>query len=110
MIRRSPDLFRASRRGEALEGAHPVAFTARLDADRLDLARRILGSRLRSASPPDAGSVVIQVAYAELDRVRQLLQFGDHLEALTPRACRQLIHGLPAHLARARKSEAPTQT
>ena len=97
----------------ALESRHRVTVTALLDADRLDLARRILGSRLLTvgpadpvgpadhADPADGGArVTITVGYDEVDAVRQLLQFGDHIEVLRPPAARKIIHDLATQIAR----------
>ncbi|MFR9749820.1 helix-turn-helix transcriptional regulator [Nocardia sp. 004] len=80
----------------ALEQRRDVIVTALLDADREDIARRILGSRLLSVAPVDhTGQVRISVGYDQLDGVRQLLQFSDHIEIIDPPEARDLI----AHLA-----------
>ncbi len=84
----------------ALESRHRVIVTALIDADRVDIARRILGSRLRSASVPDGDArATITVGYQELDGVRQLLQFSDHIEILRPLAARELIRELARQIA-----------
>ncbi len=86
---------------QALESRHQITVTALLDADRVDLARRILGSRLRSVSQADGDArATITVGYDELDAVRQLLQFSDHIEVLRPRAARRLVHDLAGQIAR----------
>lgn len=68
---------------------------ARLRADRLDLARRILGRRLVDVSSPDPEYVEITVAYDQLQGIRQLLQFGEHLTLTHPpeaaRAMREIV-------------------
>ena len=77
-----------------------MTVTALLDADRVDLARRILGSRLLSVSHADRDArVTITVGYDELDAVRQLLQFSDHLEVIRPPAARRIIPDLATRIA-----------
>ena len=84
----------------ALESRHRMTVTALLDAGRVDLARRILGSRLLSVSQADRDArVTITVGYDELDAVRQLLQFSDHIEVLSPLAARRIIHDLATQIA-----------
>ncbi len=84
----------------ALESRHWVTVTALLDADRVDLAHRILGSRLLSVSHADRDArVTITVGYDELDAVRQLLQFSDHIEVIRPSAARRIIHDLARQIA-----------
>lgn len=93
----------AAELGRSLEARHEITVTALLDADRVDLARRVLGSRLRSVTPADAaagGRVTIAVAYDQLDSVRQLLQFSDHIEVTGPPAARRLVRALAEQLAR----------
>jgi len=80
---------------------------ALLRADRLDLARRILGSRLIGASEPEGGQVTITVACEELEAVRQLLQFGDHLQVVAPPEAVQRIHELALQLAAAHAPARP---
>ncbi|MBF8175791.1 WYL domain-containing protein [Streptomyces olivaceus] len=101
-LRPGADLAGTARQlGEELEGAGHVVVTARLDAGSLDLARRILGARLRTAGGrEDDGRVEITVSYGQLDGVRQLLQFGDHIEVVGPQAARRLIGRLAAGIAR----------
>ncbi|MET9353193.1 WYL domain-containing protein [Streptomyces sp. NPDC006617] len=87
--------------GEMLEGEGSVVVTARVDVGSLDLARRILGARLRTVGDPgEDGRVEVTVAYGELDGVRQLLQFGEHIEVVAPEAARRLVERLATHLAR----------
>lgn len=84
----------------ALEGRHDVIVTALLDADREDITRRILGSRLRSVEPTeDTGRIRITVGYEELDGVRQLLQLSDHFEVVHPPEARRLIGSLADAIA-----------
>lgn len=78
-----------------LEQRHDIRVTALLDAASEDIARRILGSRLLSVEPTDLPeSVCITVGYDQLDGVRQLLQFADHIEITGPAEARRLIADL----------------
>jgi predicted DNA-binding transcriptional regulator YafY len=86
---------------ERTEALGQVEVTIRLRASRLDLAARILGSRLHPAGPVDVdGWQTLTVAYPEVEAVRQLLQFGDHIDVLAPAAARRRIAELAADLAR----------
>ena len=86
--------------GRALEGRHTVTVTALLDADRVDLARRVLRGRLRSIDQTGhPRRVTITIGYEQLDGVRQLLQFADHLEVVAPTAARELIQRLAQDVA-----------
>lgn len=90
----------------ALEDRHEVIVTALLAGDREDIARRILGSRLRSVEPADdAERVRITVGYDQLDGVRQLLQFGDHIEVVDPPEARRLVAHLAEVIARRHQDE-----
>lgn len=82
-----------------VEGTGEVVITARLRATRIDLAQRILGARLHRVSPSIAGWREIAICYEELEAVRQLLQFGDHLEVLSPPTARERVRELAADLA-----------
>ncbi|MFF7605980.1 WYL domain-containing protein [Streptomyces parvulus] len=101
-LRPGADLAGTARElGEALESEGSFVVTARVDAASLDLTRRILGARLRSAGEPGAdGRVEVTVAYDRLAAVRQLLQFGEHIEVVAPREARELVRRLAADLAR----------
>ncbi|WP_234946254.1 WCX domain-containing protein [Corynebacterium variabile] len=69
-----------------------VVVTAELHRGRLDIARRILGSRLIAVeSSQDADTVKISVEYVEIGGVRQLLQFGDSIEVTEPDEARHLM-------------------
>ena len=65
------------------------------------MARRILGSRLRSVEqlPDDDVKVRITVAYDQIDGVRQLMQFTDHIEVIDPPAARELVRKLAGDMA-----------
>ncbi|MFF8502670.1 helix-turn-helix transcriptional regulator [Streptomyces anulatus] len=81
------------------EGQDRVSVTIRLPENGLDLARRILGTRIHHVSDPENGSRVVIVRYPEIESVRQLLQFGDHIEVLAPEAARTRISQLARDLA-----------
>jgi predicted DNA-binding transcriptional regulator YafY len=77
-----------------------VNITVRLRESRVDLARRILGIRLSDVAPAaDDGWRLMTVSYSEVESVRQLLQFGDHIEVLAPERARQRIAELATDLA-----------
>ncbi|MGW5004118.1 helix-turn-helix transcriptional regulator [Streptomyces parvulus] len=101
-LRPGADLAGTARElGEALESGGSFVVTARVDAGSLDLARRILGARLRSAGEPgEDGRVEVTVAYDRVAAVRQLLQFSDHIEVVAPREARELVRRLAAGIAR----------
>jgi predicted DNA-binding transcriptional regulator YafY len=101
-LRPGADLAGTARElGEALESRERVMVTARVDAASLDIARRILGARLRAAGDREEdGRVEITVEYDGVDAVRQLLQFGEHIEVVAPAAARRLVQRLAAGIAR----------
>ncbi|KTS84857.1 transcriptional regulator [Microbacterium testaceum] len=80
------------------ESTGDVIVTARLRATRLDLARRVLGSRIRTVAPADEGWCMVTLGYPEIEAVRQLLQFGDHIEVLAPDAARHRLRELAQDL------------
>lgn len=84
---------------ERVEDRGRVTVTARLRADRVDLARRILGTRLEEVGEAKDGWCLITVRYPEVEGVRQLLQFGDHIEILAPHKARDRIGALALDLA-----------
>ena len=84
-----------------------VSVVVRLRASRVDLARRVLGTRLTGTAMADDGWRVMTVSYPDIESVRQLLQFGDHIEIVTPERARQRIAELARGLA-ARHSALPT--
>ncbi|WZH38185.1 MAG: WYL domain-containing protein [Microbacterium enclense] len=75
-----------------------IIVTARLRASRLDLARRILGARITSVEPLADGWCTVTLGYPEIEAVRQLLQFGDHIEILAPGAARERVRELALDL------------
>lgn len=98
----------AARLVEGLETRHTVRVTATLDAKTVDIARRILGNRLLSVEPTGAPDrVSIAVGYDQLDGVRQLLQFSDHIEVTDPPEARKLIADLASTITRRHHDEPP---
>jgi len=84
----------------ALETDRQVTVTADLDADRLDMARRILGSRLIGTEATESqGTVRISVAYEQIGAVRHLLQFADHIRVVDPPEARRLVRELATTIA-----------
>ncbi len=75
-----------------------VEIHAHLRASRLDLARRILGTRLSNSDTLDGEWVAITVRYPEVEGVRQLLQFGDHIRILAPPAAVERVRALATAL------------
>ncbi|WP_190146122.1 helix-turn-helix transcriptional regulator [Streptomyces glebosus] len=84
---------------ERTEGQGRVSVTFRLPEHGLDLARRILGTRIHDVSDAENGSCTVVVRYPDIESVRQLLQFGDHIEILTPQTARKRISQLARDLA-----------
>ena len=83
---------------ERTEEQGRVSVTVRLQVNAIDLARRILGTRIHDVSDADNGWCTVVVRYPDIESVRQLLQFGDHIEILSPEAARQRISQLAADL------------
>jgi predicted DNA-binding transcriptional regulator YafY len=84
---------------ERTESPGRVRVTARLRASRLDLARRILGTRIHQITDAEDGWCTVVVRYPDVESVRQLLQLGDHIEVLAPRAARDRIRQFATDLA-----------
>jgi predicted DNA-binding transcriptional regulator YafY len=83
-----------------LESKHSIRVMATLVASTEDMARRILGKRLLSVEPTeDPDFVRITLGYDQLDAVRQLLQFSDHIEVTDPPEARALIAALADTIA-----------
>ena len=83
-----------------LEENMPVRITALLRANRLDMASRILGSRLIHQESVDEDFVRIVVGYADIQGVRQLLQFGDHIWVTDPPEAVKITADLADELAK----------
>lgn len=84
---------------ERTETPGPVTITVRLRASRLDLARRILGMRIQDVAAAEGDWCIATLRYPDIESVRQLLQFADHIEILGPDAARERVHRLAADLA-----------
>ncbi len=84
---------------ERTESPGRVSVTVRLRESRADLARRILGTRIHEVSYAEKGWCTIVVRYPDIESVRQLLQFGDHIEILTPETARERIRQLATDMA-----------
>ena len=83
----------------AVENRGAITIIATLKKDRLDLARRLLGSRLASSKPIDAEQVEITVIYDQVESVRQLLQFGAHLHVTSPPEAQAVMHDVATAMA-----------
>ncbi|HEY0260194.1 MAG TPA: WYL domain-containing protein [Lacisediminihabitans sp.] len=86
------------------EAAGQIDVTVRLRETRIDLARRILGARLKEAGSSNDGWRLVTVSYPDSESVRQLLQFGDHIEVLAPERARQRIAELATDIAHRHKT------
>ncbi|WP_026116076.1 helix-turn-helix transcriptional regulator [Nocardiopsis kunsanensis] len=84
---------------ERIESPGRVSVTVRLRESRLDLAHRILGTRIHGVSRAEEGWCTVVVRYPDVESVRQLLQFGDHIEVLGPEAARERVRRLAGDLA-----------
>ncbi|MGJ3507357.1 helix-turn-helix transcriptional regulator [Enemella sp. A6] len=84
---------------ERTETPGRVSVTVRLRENRLDLARRILGARIHEISDRENGWCSVVIRYPSIESVRQLLQFGDHIEILTPPTARERVRLLARDLA-----------
>lgn len=92
---------------ERTETPGRVSVAVRLRENRLDLARRILGTRIHEVSDPESGWCSVVIRYPDIESVRQLLQFGDHIEILAPEAARERIGQLARDLAERHAPPAP---
>ena len=77
----------------------PVTLRTRLREDRLDLAARILGSRLVKIGPASQGWCPADISYPDVESVRQLLQFGNHIEVISPPDARRRFFELASDIA-----------
>ena len=91
---------------ERTEGQGRVSVTVRLPENGLDLARRILGTRIHDVSDAENGWCTVVVRYPDIESVRQLLQFGDHIEILTPETARKRISQLAKDLVERHSTQA----
>lgn len=76
-----------------------VTIVASLREGRVDLAGRILGSRLQDVGSPNDGWCPVTIEYPDIESVRQLLQLGNHIEVTAPPSARQRVHELATDLA-----------
>lgn len=81
------------------EARGQVTVTALVRTDRLDLVRRILGVRLTRTEPAQGGRDRITITYPDIESVRQLLQFGDHIEVIGPTPARDRVREIATDLA-----------
>lgn len=91
----------------ATERAGGVTITARMRTSRLDLAARILGTRMVHVGSGSSGWTDIRLSYSDIQGVRQLLQFGDHIDVLEPLQARELVRSLAEDLVRRHSSTDP---
>ncbi|UNX54007.1 YafY family transcriptional regulator [Georgenia sp. TF02-10] len=91
---------------ERTETPGQVIVTVRLRESRLDLARRILGARIHEVAAADEGWCTVVLRYPDIESVRQLLQFADHVEVLAPDAARERVRQLATDLAERHKTPA----
>lgn len=84
---------------DRVERPGTVAFEVRLRRTRVDLARRILGTRLVDVRDDDDEWSLATVRADHPEAVRQLLQFGDHIEVLAPESARRRVVDLAHDLA-----------
>lgn len=77
-----------------------ITVTARLHEDRVDLAKRLLGSRFQIIGPAEGSWCPVEVRYSNIESVRQLLQFGNHIEVIAPVDARRRILQIASDLAK----------
>jgi predicted DNA-binding transcriptional regulator YafY len=82
-----------------VEQVGDLLIEARVRRSRLDLARRVLGSRMTEVRHLDDQWSRVTIRYDEVEAVRQLLQFGDNIEVLAPAQARRRISELACDLA-----------
>ncbi|MGW1891004.1 helix-turn-helix transcriptional regulator [Streptomyces sp. NPDC002004] len=86
-----------------------IEVTARVRRDRLDMFRRLNGSRL-TAPPDDDGRgpwVTVRLGYGDIREVRSLLSFAERLEVLSPPEARAELARAAAATARLYAQGAP---
>lgn len=75
-----------------------VSIAVRLRTSRLDLARRVLGTRIYELADTNGEWCSAVIRYPDIESVRQLLQFGDHIEILAPETARERVGQLARDL------------
>ena len=81
-----------------------------LRSTRLDLAQRILGTRMVSITHTEDAWTPITVRYSDVESVRQLLQFGDHIRILSPTDAVRRFHDLAARITQNHPAGGETNT
>ncbi|WP_159613454.1 YafY family protein [Glutamicibacter sp. JC586] len=84
---------------ERTENLGHISVRVRLKENRLDLARRILGTRIHEVFDADNGWCTAVIRYHDIESVRQLLQFGNNIEILAPQSARERVRQLSLDLA-----------
>ena len=75
-----------------------VEVHALLRSTRLDLAQRILGTRMANVTYTEDAWTLITVRYPDVESVRQLLYLGDHIRILNPAEAVEQFHDLAAQI------------
>ncbi|MBO3142972.1 helix-turn-helix transcriptional regulator [Dermatophilus congolensis] len=81
-----------------------VQVRALLRSTRVDLAQRILGTRMAHTIRTDDEWTPITVHYPDVESVRQLLQFGDHIRLLSPPEAVERFGAIATQMMRAHQS------
>ena len=92
----------------SFQPAPGVEVHAMLRSTRLDLAQRILGTRMTRSTGAEDEWTAIAVHYPDLESVRQLLQFGDHIRILSPTDAITRFHDLAAQIMQAHTASSST--
>lgn len=74
-----------------------IAVTAELDLQSVDMAKRIVSSRLVSVEPGELVAT-ITIAYEHIEGVRQLLQFAEHIRVTGPQEAVDLMARLASKI------------
>lgn len=82
----------------SFEPTSGIEVHALLRSTRLDLAQRILGTRMVSITHTEDAWTPITVRYPDVESVRQLLQFGDHIRILSPTDAVRRFHDIAAQI------------
>lgn len=90
------------------QSAPGIEVHALLRSTRLDLAQRILGTRIANITNTDEEWTTITVRYPDVESVRQLLQFGDHIRILSPFEAVTRFYDVAAQIMQAHSSNSST--
>lgn len=85
-----------------------VEVHALLRSTRLDLAQRILGTRMANVTYTEDAWTLITVRYPDVESVRQLLYLGEHIRILNPAEAVEQFHDLAAQIMRAHSTNSST--